>query len=268
MGKAQHASSDEAMKMTCSTSRRKSMAATPRDKICAPESTKEAHKCGGESSGATHEPPSPLFRACHPDHAPPITARKLSELDFFHIVQNPQIRHELSFEGNGHFTPSSDGPRKDYKKREAAAYWSALQAELQLRVDIKTNFQSDISEELTPKLREVFVELGRILRPLVNETDRPMVEEMLEVELLMQQVRAGTLDYLNLASKLARVLKQHCAPLRDRWVDDMVEQFRIGVESGKVEAVVVGVRLLFGLLELMKLVRIPAPPTLLRATQD
>ena len=76
----------------------------------------------------------------------------------------------------------------------------------------------------------------------------------LEVPLLMQQIRKGVLDMLTLAKWLAKLLKTHCAPMRDEWADSMVEQIEKGSQSQDPREIVNGLRTLFSILEAMKLV--------------
>lgn len=100
----------------------------------------------------------------------------------------------------------------------------------------------------------MFETLQDVLKTLVPERDHPAVTQNLEVALLMQQVRKGVLDMVGIANWLARLLKTHCAPMRDEWADRMVEQIRAGSESQDSMEIVRGLQTLFAILEAMKLV--------------
>ena len=95
----------------------------------------------------------------------------------------------------------------------------------------------------------------------LNETRRS-VEETFNVELLMQQFRMGIADLVKLAFWLSQLLKRHCAPMRDKWVDDMVTQLSEGNQTGDVAMLVAAMKNLLGVLEAMKLVK--RPPKILR----
>jgi hypothetical protein len=70
----------------------------------------------------------------------------------------------------------------------------------------------------------------------------------------MQQFRKGVADLVKLALWLSQLLKCHCAPMRDDWVDEMVTQIRKGDREGDVALLVLGMQNLLGVLEAMKLV--------------
>ena len=200
--------------------------------------------------GASKPPDDPSL-----DHAPPVTARTLRELEISQIVCNPRLRHDINFDPNLHFKPNTEGEKGRCKKQKADAYWAALGQEFQACAAGReaSHQQADLKLH---KIPQVFSEVQAITNGLIPECDKPIVAEMLDASLLLQQVRFGTLNYLRLASSLARILKTHCAPMRDKWVDEMVEQFREGTRTGQVKQIAGGVRMLFGVLESMKLVNL------------
>jgi hypothetical protein len=73
----------------------------------------------------------------------------------------------------------------------------------------------------------------------------------------MQQFRKGVADLEKLALWLSQLLKCHCAPMRDNWVDEMVTQLSKGDRNGEVQLLVAGMQNLLGVLEAMKLVSFP-----------
>jgi T-complex protein 11 len=73
------------------------------------------------------------------------------------------------------------------------------------------------------------------------------------VELLMQQFGKGIADLEKLATWLSRVLKSHCAPMRDDWVDETYKMLSAGNRENNMEKLVAGMRHLLGVLEAMKL---------------
>ena len=81
------------------------------------------------------------------------------------------------------------------------------------------------------------------------------MEETFNVDLLMQQFRKGVADLVRLALWLSQLLKQHCAPMRDNWVDKMATQLINGDKNCDVDLLVTGIQNLLAVLEAMKLVR-------------
>jgi hypothetical protein len=72
--------------------------------------------------------------------------------------------------------------------------------------------------------------------------------------MLMQAIERGVCDLGRLAEWMAQLLKEHCAPMRDVLVDEMVTCTRLGEADRNLEKIVEGLRKLFGILEAMKLV--------------
>lgn len=103
------------------------------------------------------------------------------------------------------------------------------------------------------KLPILFQTMRDILLTLVPKTDRMDVDSILDAPLLMQQLKHNVLDFKGLALWLSGVLKAHCAPMRDQWVEQMVAKVTYGVDNGKVSALVEGLQMVFGILEAMKL---------------
>ncbi|KAK6604679.1 T-complex protein 11 [Botrytis cinerea] len=160
---------------------------------------------------------------------PPVTKSTLSELDVNKIVHNPKLRHDINFDPDLHFRPNLDGEkghREQFEKDLGDAEW-CLPATLKA--------------------------IKGILETLVPQRDRSSVEETFNVDLLMQQFRKGVADLNKLALWLSQLLKCHCAPMRDSWVDEMVVHLSEGNQNGDVAMLVSGMRNLLGVLEAMKL---------------
>jgi len=100
----------------------------------------------------------------------------------------------------------------------------------------------------------LFVELRDILCSLLPFADRVVVEEVIDPEFLCQQLYRGIMDVDNLSRFLGRTMKEHCAPMRDGMVEKMMKQFQYAQKSGLTSAFVLGLRMVFELLEGMKLV--------------
>ncbi len=188
---------------------------------------------------------------CSP--TPPVTKATLSELDVPRIVFNPKLRHDVNFDPDLHFRPNLDGDSGRRKSQKATEFWKCLQKQLEAFMEDQVAFEAEFAGRewcLQSTLRAI----AEILGTLVPPEDRSAVEEILNVELLMQQFRKGVADLEKLALWLSRTLKSHCAPMRDNWVDEMVNQLSIGNRNRDVGMLVQGLQTLLGVLEAMKLV--------------
>lgn len=205
------------------------------------------------------------------DPLPPVTRETLSELDLDRIMRNIHLRTDANFETDLHFKPDLDGEKGLRKRAAADRYWSAVQIEIMAHATSTRNGEtvelevvpvSQLSridgDWFQPRLPWMFETLQDILRTLVPERDHACVAQNLDVRLLMQQIRKGVLDLARLAKWLAELLKMHCAPMRDQEADRMVSEISEGYNSHNMGKVVDGLRTLFGLLEMMKLVSLRA----------
>jgi hypothetical protein len=184
---------------------------------------------------------------------PPVTKETLSELDVPRIVFNPKLRHDVNFDPDLHFRPNLDGEKGRRKAQKAIEFWNHLRAQLEFFMTDQVTFMSNLNSQdwsLPLTLRAV----GQILATLVPPEDRSVVEEILNVDLLMQQFSKGVADLEKLALWLSRTLKSHCAPMRDEWVDEMVNQLSNGYRNRDVPLLAQGLQTLLTVLEAMKLV--------------
>ncbi|KAH0548435.1 hypothetical protein GP486_007951 [Trichoglossum hirsutum] len=193
-------------------------------------------------------------------HPPPVTARTLSELDIQQIVNNPKLRHDVGFDPNLHFRPNLDGEKGRRKRQQNEAYWVALHDELQQYLALGDGGHGGRHGNLTcasdwtpKKIPAVFGAIREILKTLVPDRDHSSVDQNMDVPLLMQQLKRDVLDVYRLAVWMGQLLKGHCAPMRDGWVDDMVAQIEFGTKNGCTRSLVGGLKSLFGILETMKL---------------
>ncbi|CAE6440130.1 unnamed protein product [Rhizoctonia solani] len=195
---------------------------------------------------------TPTRRVAHvPSLTPLITRETLKELDLEAILRNPQLRHDLLFDPGLQFRPTSGR-----KKRELTdKYWQAVQ------IEVDTGCACTSFDERGRRLPCV---CGALLsRPTSSRTlpsrIPPLVNELCHVlqsvvhsasadpTLIAQELRHGVFDSRGVFKNLGAVLKQHCAPMRDRAVEMMVAV--AGRPGGGVRAV----RMCFEILELMKL---------------
>jgi T-complex protein 11 len=178
---------------------------------------------------------------------PPVTVATLRELDIPQIIHNPKLRHDVNFDSQLHFRPNLDGARGRKKKQQSELFWQALSGEYE-------DFLSGTGKQNPQKIPKVFESIRDILSSLVPDRDRQGVVEVLNIELILQQMKNGAYDFQRLASWMAGLLKAHCAPMRDEWVDEMKEDIDQGAAKRDAQRIIKGLKTLFGILEAMKLV--------------
>ncbi|KAL2131476.1 hypothetical protein VTI74DRAFT_4987 [Chaetomium olivicolor] len=203
------------------------------------------------------EPRQPLSTSrpsatLNPPLEPPVTKATLSELDVQKIVHNPKLRHDINFDPELHFRPNLDGDKGRRKQEKANQFWNTLFEQLVMFVMDREGFHARYGHGdwcLPVLLRAV----RDIVETLVPQNDRELLNEGLNVDLLMQQFSRGVADLEKLASWLAGVLKLHCAPMRDEWVDEMYQELSNGNRNNDMTELVKGMRSLLSVLEAMKL---------------
>ncbi|KAI1780657.1 T-complex 11 [Hypoxylon cercidicola] len=184
---------------------------------------------------------------------PPVTKATLSELDVNKIIHNPKLRHDINFDPDLHFRPNVDGEKGRRKQEKANQFWNMLTEQLQLFIIDREQFMVRFGQGEDWCLPQLLKSVKEIIQTLVPQRDRMYLEEGLNVELIMQQFGKGIADLEKLASWLSGVLKSHCAPMRDEWVDEMYNQLTNGNKTDDMEELVQGMRSLLSVLEAMKL---------------
>lgn len=142
----------------------------------------------------------------------------------------------------------------------ADMYWQMVLHECEVLLGPSRWKRNSLLAPIPMKLPILFSTMRDILLTLVPKTDRMDVDAILDPPLLMQQLKHNVLDFKGLSLWLAGVLKAHCAPMRDQWVEQMVAKVAYGVDNGKISALVEGLQMVFGILEAMKLVCFFNPP--------
>ncbi|KAK3714218.1 Protein SOSEKI 1 [Vermiconidia calcicola] len=195
---------------------------------------------------------------------PPITRESLQELDMPRIINNPKLRHDVNFDRELHFRPNTDGVKGRQKQQHARDYWQALEGELFL-YGLVLGFRSDSSQARNQpywetilvgsrkRLPTVLGTIRDIIESLVPDCDQKAICDRLDVALIMQEIQADVCDLVDLGNWLAKVLKNHCAPMRDHMVDDMRENITEGASDETPRTLVAGICKLLNVLEAMKL---------------
>ncbi|KAJ2981207.1 hypothetical protein NUW58_g6744 [Xylaria curta] len=184
---------------------------------------------------------------------PPVTKATLSELDVAKIIHNPRLRHDINFDPELHFRPNLDGEKGRRKQQKADQFWDTLRDQLQQFITDRDGFVQQYGNGEDWSLPLLLRSVKEIIQTLVPARDRLCLDEGLNVELIMQQFSRGMADLEKLASWLSGVLKSHCAPMRDEWVDQMYSQLTNGNRTNNMGELVQGLRNLLSVLEAMKL---------------
>ncbi|CEJ89715.1 hypothetical protein VHEMI05540 [[Torrubiella] hemipterigena] len=184
---------------------------------------------------------------------PPVTRATLSELDVTKIIHNPKLRHDINFDPELHFRPNLDGEKGRKKQDRANHFWTALKQELTEFITDRPTFYEKHGHTDDWTLPLLLKSVKDIIQTLVPQRDRQFLDDGLNVELLMQQFHKGVADLEKLALWLSQVLKSHCAPMRDDWVDAMYNQLSKGNRESNLDELVNGMRSLLSVLEAMKL---------------
>lgn len=179
---------------------------------------------------------------------PPINVQCLKEIDLQEIVKNPQLRHDIIFDPLLQFRPNLDGERGLKKKQISDKYWNDVENEIYVYTKKPDAFRYEET-----RLVPLFNSLKEVLVTIVPQKEVHTVQNVLDTELLVQELLKGSLMMSNFSDWLAQLFKHHCAPMRDPWVDKMSQKFKESEEEKSITKLVEGLRLVFQILEAMKL---------------
>ncbi|KAI9663430.1 MAG: hypothetical protein M1829_006068 [Trizodia sp. TS-e1964] len=184
--------------------------------------------------------------------SPPVTAASLEELNITRIVHNLKLRNDINYDPDLHFRPNLDGENGANKVQQGSNYWADLTSEI-LFYSLPAESPERDTWDKVDRLDLAFASIREILQTLVPTRDHPALIESLNEKWLVSQLKRGNYNFVGLSQWLARLIKSHCAPMRDDWVDQMVAQVQIGTEQANINELVNGLKELFGILEAMKL---------------
>ena len=220
------------------------------------------------------------------DINPPVTIETLGGLDIVTILNNAQLRHDLNYDTDILFYPGRINVTPEDRARDAA-YWSALAFELALYMSLpnSSNFSSAATSSTTctepsstntgndtqpytsiallallehnsipARLPSLFHAMRGLLKTLIRADDWLLVDHNLDVDFIMQQLRRGSCDLYKLIEWLGDIMTKSCSPVRDVEVERATDQIKGALQERDPEALVAGLKGLFGVLEVMKLV--------------
>ncbi|CCF55568.1 hypothetical protein KAFR_0A01300 [Kazachstania africana CBS 2517] len=179
---------------------------------------------------------------------PPINLQCLKEIDLQEIVKNPQLRHDIIFDPLLQFRPNLDGERGIKKRQLSDKYWNDVENEIFVYLQKPEVFQYNHS-----RLVPLFDTLRDVLLTIVPQKESHQIINILDTELKVQELVKGSLNIVNFSDWLATLFKHHCAPMRDSWVDRMNNKFKEADAEGSLPKLAEGLKLIFQILEAMKL---------------
>lgn len=179
---------------------------------------------------------------------PPINLQCLKEIDLQEIVKNPQLRHDIIFDPLLQFRPNLDGERGIKKKNLADKYWNDVENEI-----FVYSQRPEIFQYSHTRLVPLFDTLREVLLTIVPQREAHVINNVLDTELNVQELLKGSLIMTSLSEWLAQLFKHHCAPMRDAWVDKMSLKFKEAELESSLSKLIDGLRLVFQILEAMKL---------------
>lgn len=198
---------------------------------------------------------------------PIMSASQLKELDLDALASNIGLRHDMQFDRDLHIRPNHEGSKGQAKKFQADQYWFAVQVEHNLcSLMLDDGYMGGLKHtaawlvefrKLQKRIPRLFAALKDILLLLIRDQD--VVHTRMDLHLISQQIEKGVFDLRGLTHWLADVLRAHCAPMRDAWIETMRELLVKGAETGSAISVTQGMRELFKILEAMKIVSIYHP---------
>ena len=204
---------------------------------------------------------------------PPINKPSLSELDDEHLANHLLLRHDLNFDPKIQFRPTAQGFRCEQRISKTEAYWNAVHTEIAGLLFDENNdpacescdtccwmtvpLQSDRAtpgNTLTwlPRMLEAIFDILGILIP---EPEWSAIDACLDINLLTQQIEKGVCDFVAFGEWLGNLLQRFSSRERHHLIHGMAALLRTGVHTANVHDIILGLRRLFDILEIMKLVR-------------
>ena len=228
---------------------------------------------GSDSSSAymVHNHGSPPDRYSTSNEKPPISVNTLSELDLDNISTNLLLRHDLNFDLTICYRPSARGIQGERKDAEMAKYWNDVRTELAawlLEKDLSLDcFPSDCQcpthmqrdrgsgQMRLVRLRQIFRTLVDILKTLLHADECLGIDLWIDND-LRQELENDACDFLFLNGCMSALQRRHCSSDMHCLIDLMTTKIHDGVRHLNGETIIDSLKQMFGILEIMKLVRL------------
>ena len=202
---------------------------------------------------------------------PLVSEESLRELELRRISKNLLLRHDLNFDRNITCRPNTHGARGQQRAVQSVEYWNAIRKDLDLllmngytsssiepshNTVSSTQACSSCARDL-PRLSRMFGAVRMILKSLIHEDEWDAIDARLEVDLLIQQLKNRAFDLVAFSDWLAVLLRRFCSPKRYQSIDAMTSSIRLGVEHVEAPLITIGLKYMFDILEIIKLVSKP-----------
>ena len=191
---------------------------------------------------------------------PPVERDELDSLDVKKLENSMRVRHDLNYAT--HLVLSLQ-PKNQQQLEDASRYHSAVVLELVLFLTNNSTQsccsctgRSSLADQ-QPQLNRLpgFVDtIRQLVKDVVREEHCNLVDDVMDVDLMMDQLKNGCCDLLALAEWLGLILKQSCSPTRDAQIDGTINLIMTAVETRDCEALTFGIASLFEVFETLKLV--------------
>jgi T-complex protein 11 len=193
----------------------------------------------------------------HANVDPPHTKESMKELNIDCIVNNPKLRRDINFESRLGFRPTELNGRQSFQKLSKQKYKEGLACEFEILRFLSLQLlgpEAELAARLIHLLKRcriprLFKAIRGILETIITETDLPILRDQFDDELRWQEIIHGTCDFRKIILWLGRLLKTHCAPVRDQMIDAVVNE----VSKGDIKSIASGLVNLLQVLENMKL---------------
>lgn len=192
---------------------------------------------------------------------PLLTVDDLRSLEPSYIASDASLRHEMNFQAELHFRRNEDSPAA---KQFALRYWTAVKAEIEFYAFMlhpegsKYRFSQEWSLHFRQgqrRIPQMLIAIREILISLAPVTEHADIKRVIDVDLIAQQVERGIYDARTCMEWLGARLKDYCAPMRDRSIDEMLQRMRDCENDPGREAqiLVQTMEHIFAILEVMRL---------------
>ena len=191
---------------------------------------------------------------------PPITVASLRSFDVANIINRPKTRYDLNFEVELQLNADYGADTKKLVRDRSQEYWTTLPIEIALYMECvkKPSCECLLNtvsfSAFTWRLPTLFQVLRDILKTVIRDVEWASIDQTLDVEFLMQQLRKGVCDLVCLSTWLGHILKSSCSPMRDSLVNGVIGRINKAIFDLNPISLSTGLKDLFSLFKLMKLV--------------
>jgi hypothetical protein len=189
---------------------------------------------------------------------PPVTKESMKELNVESIVNNAKLRSDINYESKLAFRPTEDAEKQERLKKSKELFIKALAAEFEIIRFLHICRDGENGGKVKPllqrlriksRVRKLMLSVKDILKDMIAEQDQLLLAQHFDVDLRFQEITRGSCDFVRITTWLGRLLKTHCAPVRDPLIDNFIDE----VGKQDINSISKGLVSLLEVLENMKL---------------